>query len=40
MSGADDEISELKKQVVGLKQVQRNQADVMRVKKKKWDVER
>lgn len=40
MSGAEDEIADLKREVAELKQVQRSQADVMRAKGVEWEAER
>jgi hypothetical protein len=40
MSGAEDELQALKKEVLELRQIQRTQADMLQAKKQEWDAER
>jgi TolA-binding protein len=40
MSGAEDELQALKKEVDELRQIQRTQADMLQDRKQEWDAER
>jgi hypothetical protein len=39
MSGAEDELEAMKKEVAELRQMQKTQADILQARKKEWDAE-